>query len=391
MSLTFWRTVGCMTFREKIRQGRWSGWWTIWAAALIVALAVSVMTQSVSANADSAMSPLELAQTERANCQILLAHAGGSAQRARATACIADQNVIIKALTTSPSPTPSSSPTVQPSPSATPSPSPTPTGPVTDCLHRLAACGFPNADNTGPSGALTVMSGNVSLDGNGQVLRDVEVRGCVEVHGAGVHIVNVRIVGDCFYAVRNFTAGLVIEDSELSCGSVNGTAVVDSDFTARRLDIHNCENGFSITANVVVEDSWIHDMEIDNGAHTDGAQINRGATDLTFRHNTLVIPAPGGTSGIISWDESDGPQQQRVLIDGNLISGGTYDLYCPRFDSSDTRVTGNRFGGGVTVDGHFVSDPGGPEFGWSNACTGSHVSAWSGNVRDLTGEVLAAA
>jgi len=276
---------------------------------------------------------------------------------------------------TSASPSPTVSPTATTPPATTPPPSPSPTV-GTGCLQRLAECGFPHAGNTGPSGALTVSTGNVSLDNDGQVLADTEVRGCVEVHGTGVLIRNVRIVGDCFYAVRNFATGLVIEDSELSCGAINGTAVVDSNFTARRLDIHNCENGFSVTSNVLVEDTWVHDMEIDGGAHTDGAQINRGATNLTFRHNAMIVPTPGATSAIISWDESAGPQQQQVVIADNLLSGGTYVLYCPRYDTSDTRVTGNRFAD--------------PEYGYSNACTGTHVSAWSGNVDDATGAVLAA-
>lgn len=237
------------------------------------------------------------------------------------------------------SPSPSPSPTAQPSPSVsptattspattppatTPPPSPSPTVGLRDCLHQLAACGFPNAANTGPSGTLTVVNGNVSLDNDGQVLRDTEVRGCVEVHGTGVLITNVRVV----------------------------------------------------TANVLVEDTWVHDMEIDGGAHTDGMQINQGARNIVVRHSAFIVPTPGATSAIISWNEGS-PQQQQVVIDGNLLSGGTFVLYCPREGMSDTRVVNNRFAD--------------PEFGYSDRCTGSHVSVWSGNVLDATGAALAAA
>jgi hypothetical protein len=73
--------------------------------------------------------------------------------------------------------TPSSSPTSSPGPSPTPtaSPSPTgsasPTGPMRNCLAQLAACGFPHAGNTGPTGPLTVVNGNVTLSTAGMVFR----------------------------------------------------------------------------------------------------------------------------------------------------------------------------------------------------------------------------
>ena len=116
-----------------------------------------------------------------------------------------------------------------------------------------------------------------------------------------------------------------------------------------------------------IVDSWIHGGVTANGAHTDGIQINQGATNVLIRHNTIVVPTPGSTSAIISWNEGS-PQQQQVVIDGNLLAGGTYTLYCPRQGTSDTRVTNNRFGD--------------YEYGSTDSCGSPHTSVWSGNVRD---------
>jgi hypothetical protein len=274
----------------------------------------------------------------------------------------------------SPIPSPTITPTINPSPSTTPPPSPSPTAGLNDCLHHLAECGFPNAANTGPTGALAVVNGNLSLDSDGQVLADTEVRGCVEVHGQGVTIRNVRVVGDgCFWGIINHSTGLTIEDSEVSCGG-NGTAIGPANLYVVRTEIRQCENGFHVDGHVTVRDSWIHDMITSGGAHTDGAQLGQGAEFVLLDHNTVDIPAPGGTSAVIMWDEGD-PQNREVLISGNLLSGGTYTLYCGRTGAVvNVTITSNRFG---TF-----------EFGYANACNSGEV--WTGNVRDSDGATIGA-
>jgi hypothetical protein len=116
-------------------------------------------------------------------------------------------------------------------------------------------------------------------------------------------------------------------------------------------------------------------MEIDNGAHTDGAQFNQGASNITFTHNTIIVPTPGSTSAIIMWDEG-GVQNANVLLERNLFAGGTYTLYCGREGvANNVRILNNRFG---------------PfEFGYANACD-SGGEVWTGNVRDSTGALIPA-
>lgn len=190
----------------------------------------------------------------------------------------------------------------------------------------------------------------------------------MEVRANNVTIRNVRVVGnDCFYGIRNYNSGLRIEDSEIQCGG-NGTGVTSNNYTVLRTDISRCENGFNVSGNVSVSDSWVHDMEACCGAHTDGAQFNQGAANIVFSHNTMVVPAPGGTSAIIMWDEGN-PQNSNVLLNDNILAGGTYTLYCPRMNSTNVRVTNNRFGP--------------HEYGTTNSCVAGHVAQFSGNVNDI--------
>jgi hypothetical protein len=224
---------------------------------------------------------------------------------------------------------------------------------------------------------LVILNGNQSFSTPGQTVANTRINGCVEVHGANITFRNVLFNGNgCFYAVRNFSTNLQVFDSEATCGGANGTAFVESSISLTRVDIHDCENGLSISGGVLVQDSWIHNMVTANGAHTDGAQLNQGATDITFRHNTINVgPGNGATSAIIMWDEQAGPQNARVSIDNNLMAWGTYTVYCGRFGTVDNiRVTNNRFG---------------PfQFGYANDCNNGET--WFGNVRDSDGATLVA-
>jgi hypothetical protein len=253
-----------------------------------------------------------------------------------------------------------------------------PGGGNTGCVANLAKCALPDASNTGVRAgtALSVINGDYTISDNGAVVDGKEIRGCVTVRAANVTIKNSKIVANgCFYGINNLGGGLTVSDVDLTCGNANGTGITATNFTVIRANIHGCENGLNVGGNVTVQDSYIHDLFDGNGAHTDGAQFNQGASNITFTHNTIISPAPGGTSAIIMWDEGD-PQNKDVLISGNLLAGGTYTLYCPRSNSTNVRILNNRFG---------------PfEYGESNGCSGGHVAAFTGNVKDGTGAPLGA-
>jgi hypothetical protein len=159
------------------------------------------------------------------------------------------------------------------------------------------------------------------------------------VKTTGVQIRNSRIGANCFYSLYSHTNGAVlIEDSEIHCSNTNGTAIGDTNITARRVNIYGCENGFDIDGNVTVEDSWIHDLFNSAQSHTDGIQL--AAND---GHNVLVdhnnIDGGIGTSAMIM----NTTGANGVTVSNNLLAGGAATLYCPPGTGVNVKVLSNRF------------------------------------------------
>jgi hypothetical protein len=237
---------------------------------------------------------------------------------------------------------------------------------------------WPNATNTGvPAGTtLTVVNGNLTIDTANTVIDGKDIRGCVNVTAPGVIIRRSKVSCANFYTVASFGgaytgAGLLIEDTEIDCQNTSGTAVGDTHVTARRLNIHGCENGFDVDTNFVIEDSYIHDLYDSAEAHTDGIQFAIGA-NVTVSHNAIFVH---GTSAIIT----NPTTTANAVIQNNLLAGGAYTLYCPRDSSVDVHVLNNHFSR--------VYYPTGGAYGPWTDC--EKVAEVSGNVWDDTGLPLA--
>jgi hypothetical protein len=200
-----------------------------------------------------------------------------------------------------------------------------------------SGCGYPDITNTGvPTGtALTVVYGDMTISTAGTLVDGKDIRGCVLVAAANVTIRHSKVSCSGGYVVlQQITSGtLTVEDSELTCQGSGGTAMGYNNFVARRLDIYGCENGFDVDNNAVITDNWIHITAPD---HSDGVQLNAGA-HITIQHNTITNTV--GTSAVIAHPDGNSD----VLVQDNLIAGGTYTLYCPEYTSTNFRVVGNRF------------------------------------------------
>lgn len=240
--------------------------------------------------------------------------------------------------------TTTTSTTITTPPATTTTTSPPPAG--------CALPAYPDATCTGvPAGTqLTRVDGDQRVDTPNTVLDGKDIRGCVDIRTTGVVIRNTKIICTSIYAVYAHTgASVTIEDSEISCGDTRTTAVGDLNVTLRRVNIHGCENGLDADGNILVEDSYIHDMYSDVVAHTDGIQLTDVANAITIRHNTIYsrtsdgLDGEDGTSSIISPRVSAGVATN-VLIEYNMFGGGAYTLYCPQAGPGvNYRVIGNRF------------------------------------------------
>lgn len=239
---------------------------------------------------------------------------------------------------------------------------------------------WPNATNTGvPEGtSLTVVHGDLAIRTPGTVIDAQDIRGCVTVTAPGVIIRRSKIRCAFGYVVLSsgYTgARLLLEDSEIDCTDEDGmasraTAVGDNNFSARRLNIHDCENGFDVDTEVTIQDSWIHDLLDDEIAHTDGIQVAIGRNVLV-ENNAIFVR---GTSAIITHPTT----MNGVVIRNNLLAGGACTLYCPRDRSIDVRVIGNRFS-------RLYYPTSGAYGPWTDC---ENVAELRGNVWDDTGEML---
>jgi len=248
----------------------------------------------------------------------------------------------------------------------------------------------PNAGNTGvPDGTvLTAYTGSSTISRANTVI-DGKLLGCIEVTAPGVVIRNSKISCRPTYAAVSVDDGgfsgtpLLLEDVEIDCGDNPGHGIGEANVIVRRANIHGCENGLDVNQNITVEDSFIHDLYNSSEAHADGIQLAghfengvvvAGAKNVTIRHNTIYGVGPDGslgTSAIISNPRGD----TNILIEGNVLAGGAYTLYCDRPGTGvNYRVVDNRF------STRFSPEVG--AFGPSDGCADEDLS---GNVINETG------
>lgn len=337
------------------------------ALALVVTLALVVP-----AGAAATLDPLDVAQVNLANCQLLAAHSTGD-QLARAQACVTDQQALIALLTPAPpTSTAPATPTAGPTgaPPNTPPAATTPPAGQTNCIAHPSACGWPDATNTGvPAGtALTVVNGDQTYRTAGQVISGLDIRGCVRIAAAGITIRNSRIACSGGYVVDTEINGapLVLTDVTIDCGNSQGTGLGERNLIATRVNISRCVNGGDFDQQVTLTDSYIHDLTGANGAHADGVQANANATGGTKLVHNTIDAAGSTTSAIIT--ALPPPGTTNLTVERNLLRGGAFTLYC---SNNPMIVTGNRFS-------TFTYGP-------TDRCG---VAKWSANVSDLTGKAL---
>ena len=229
---------------------------------------------------------------------------------------------------------------------------------------------YPDASCTGvPAGVtLTPRAGPITITTAGTVLQNLDITytgsdSAVSINAPNVTIRNVRIRSNGISLIQVNTGGsLLIEDSELinrpAAGQPNcHNGIAMGNYTARRLEITGCENGAEMAhGNVVFEDNYVHDLDTVGPSyvfgtgepHTDGVQLNGGASNVVMRHNTIdpigSVVGAGGTSGIIGNTSGD-----NVRIEDNMIDGGhsSYAIYAPRTAKSAWFINRNRLGRGV--------------------------------------------
>lgn len=192
--------------------------------------------------------------------------------------------------------------------------------PLVDASADPCARPEPGPTTTGvPAGtSLSPYVGDLRVDVAGTVVEDLDIDGTITVVADDVTIRRVRLTSGDYYPIRFIDGahrGLIVEDSEIILDGPDPVGGIAFDnYTARRLNIHGGATGLRVAGNVVVEDSWIHDVA--------GVGIgSNGGTDVTLRHNKIT----GNTGAAVQADDYfTGPND--YVVDCSILGGGNYTV-----------------------------------------------------------------
>lgn len=220
-----------------------------------------------------------------------------------------------------------------------------------NCITSLRACGFPDASNTGwrPTGVKLTSAGvNLTAEAEfqiterGAVIDGKDIRGCVSIKADNVTIKRSRVRCESYFPIRIYEGfrGAVIEDTEID-GMNSGTtnaAVGFEYYTLRRVNIHSLGEGPHMGTDVLIENSYVHDLASCDICHNDAIQSS-GARNVVLRHNTFVNDATGKNAVVrIATEQGD---SNNFLVEDNLLAGGNFAV--------QVRSQGNGFPAGVRV------------------------------------------
>ncbi|MCW7538825.1 hypothetical protein OOT46_13335 [Aquabacterium sp. A7-Y] len=244
---------------------------------------------------------------------------------------------------------------------------PAPASPVDAPAPERPAVTRPGPDNTGvPAGTRLVASGPLELTTPDQVIDGLDVVGCVTVKAPRVTIRRTRIRCDAYYPVEVMDgASLTIEDSEIDgspSGGIATSGIAFRNYVARRVNIHGTADGIKADGNVVLEDSWIHDLYLGPDDHADGVQSTGSGADVTIRRNFIDIvdhgKGHGGQPNSVFQIGTEWGSNSNWTIDSNWLYGGGWVVHADAgADGDGNRVVNNRFGRGV-AEGNGDTYPG---------------------------------
>jgi hypothetical protein len=121
-------------------------------------------------------------------------------------------------------------------------------------------------------------------------------------------------------------ATVTIEDSDID-GHRTAMAIGWSNYTLRRVDIYNINEGPRIGNNVLIEDSWIHGMVLTNEDDHQDALQTTGGEHSVIRHNTIDAMSPTDytfNAAFIVGAEF-GPLRG-LRFEDNLVNGGGFSI-----------------------------------------------------------------
>ncbi|MEM9202360.1 MAG: S-layer homology domain-containing protein [Actinomycetota bacterium] len=210
--------------------------------------------------------------------------------------------------------------------------------------------GFPTPATTGIAGAglspsdLT-KSGSITIREDGTVIDMLDVNGVIRVQADNVVIKRTRIRHSEGFGIRNEGRNLVVEDTTIIGGSTTATSnIAYSNYRCTRCNLSGAVDGATAYNNVVIEQSYIHDLRKGPGTHNDGIQSS-GGSNVTVRGSTILGPYQESTSAILAQTNIDKIDNWNIL--DNYLHGGSYTVYLRDKGNGNGHPTNSTISGNV--------------------------------------------
>ncbi len=203
--------------------------------------------------------------------------------------------------------------------------------------------GWPTASNTGASGSLANVSGDVVLSNAGEVYTNKRIKGTLTVTACNVTLRNVEVdsgepftgnsTPDLFgiWLQESATCGVTVDHVSTITEGAPNVYVTTSIRVARggpvtitNSKLLGAQLGILGVAAGVVRGNFIELGQNMRGDHNDAIQGD-GATNLTLDHNTLLNPNDQ-TSALALYTEYG--NNNNIMVTNNLMAGGGYTCYC---------------------------------------------------------------
>lgn len=246
----------------------------------------------------------------------------------------------------------------------------------------------PGPGNTGvPKGTKLRAETSITVIDTGRVIEDLDITGRVLIRASNVTIRRCRIRASDTQVASVYPisvpdssyTGLVLEDCEIDGNGRTSLCVGTKNYTLIRCNVHGAAGDLlRADGNVIVQDSWLHDIVRVDGGHHDAVQTLKGR-GVTLRGNTIDI-AQRKTDGSIDYMNacyiiSAQAEVTDVAIIDNYLNGGNYALYLG--------AGGNGPVSGVTASGNTF----GPDVRPNRAITAKGTATITGNT-DAKGQAI---
>ncbi|MFZ4584614.1 MAG: hypothetical protein ACOYNI_05230 [Acidimicrobiia bacterium] len=184
----------------------------------------------------------------------------------------------------------------------------------------------------GPSnpGAMRSVGFVFDISQPGAVVENIDVWGAINIRASNVTVRNFRAAQ---VNIESYANGTVLEDGEVhgyNDPNFGGDGVSYGRYTARRLNVHNTYDGFKANGDVIIEQTWVHDLNARFGpgvgtggyTHNDAVQVSAGSH--IWLHDNRFERV--GNNAAVFIDADQAPIND-VTVERNFLEGGGITLY----------------------------------------------------------------